>query len=86
MATAEYESIVEFSFNPKQEKFVVRFLDGKSYALEISALPKKMQTKKPDWEEAYLSGARDAIVVIAANGKEVRDIPAYMIHSKGKEV
>lgn len=83
---AEYESIVEFSFNPKQEKFVVRFLDGKSYALEVTALPKKMQTKKPDWENAYLSGSRDAIVIIAANNKEVREIPAFVIHSKGKEV
>jgi len=83
---AEYESIVEFSFNPKQEKFVVRFLDGKSYVLEITALPKKMQTKKPDWGNAYLSGSRDTIIVIAANGKEVREIPAFVIHSKGKEV
>ena len=82
----EYEHIVEFSFIPKQEKFVVRFLDGKSYSLEVSALPKKMQTKKPAWEEAYLSGERDAIVMIAGNGKEVREIPAFMIHSKGKEV
>lgn len=82
----EYEYIVEFSFNPKQEKFVVRFLDGKSYALEISALPKKMQTKKPSWGTAYLSVSRDAIVTVAANGNEVREIPAFMIHSKGKEV
>ena len=82
----EYEHIVEFSFNPKQEKFVVRFLDGKSYALEISALPKKMQTKKPDWGNSYLSGKKDAIVTVAGNGKEVREIPAFIIHAKGKEV
>jgi len=82
----EYEHIVEFSFNPKQEKFVVRFLDGKSYALEISALPKKMQTKKPSWETAYLSGSRDAIITVTGNGSEIREIPAFMIHSKGKEV
>lgn len=80
----EYEHIVEFSFIPKQEKFVVRFLDGKSYSLEISALPKKMQTKKPAWGEAYLSGGKDTIIAIA--GKEVREIPAFMIHSKGKEI
>lgn len=82
----EYEHIVEFSFNPKQEKFVVRFLNGKSYALEISALPKKMQTKKPEWENAYLSGAKDAIITVAGNGKEIREIPAFIIHAKGKEV
>ncbi len=82
----DYEHIVEFSFIPKAEKFVVRFLDGKSYALEIAALPKKMQTKKPAWEDAYLSGSRDAIVTTAGNGKEVREIPAFIIHAKGKEV
>ncbi len=82
----EYEHIVEFSFNPKQEKFVVRFLDGKSYAIEITALPKKMQTKKPVWAEAYLSGSRDAIVTVTGNGNEVREIPAFMIHAKGREV
>lgn len=82
----EYEYIVEFSFNPKQEKFVVRFLDGKSYALDISSLPKKMQTKKPAWEETYLSGSRNALVTVAGNGKEIREIPAFIIHAKGKEV
>lgn len=82
----EYEQIVEFSYNAKQEKFVIRFLDGKSYSLDISSLPKKLQTKKPAWEEAYLSGAKDAIVTTAGNGKEVREIPSFMIHAKGKEV
>lgn len=82
----EYEHIVEFSFIPKQEKFVVRFLDGKTYSLKVCALPKKMQTKKPAWEEAYLSGTRDTIITLTGNGKEVREIPAFMIHSKGKEV
>jgi len=82
----EYEHIVEFSFNPRPEKFVVRFLDGKSYVLEVSALPKKMQTKKPAWKDAYLSVSKDAIVTTAGNGKEVREIPAFIIHAKGKEV
>lgn len=86
MALAEYEQIVEFSFNPKQEKFVIRFLDGRSYGLEVINLPKKLQTKKPAWSEAYLSGKRDAIVVLAASGKEVREIPSFIIHSKGKEL
>ncbi len=81
---AEYEHIVEFSFNPKQDDFVVRFLDGKSCVLSISNLPKKMQTKKPDWGEAYLSGSKTAIVFRAGN--ELREIPAFMIHAKGSEV
>lgn len=82
----EYEHIVEFSFNPKQKKFVVRFLDGKGYSLEISALPKKIQTKKPDWGNAYLSGSHDAIITVTGNGSELREIPAFTIHAKGKEI
>ena len=81
---AEYERIVEFSFNAKSERFVVRFLDGNSYTLDVVNLPKKMQTKKPEWETAYLSGDKSALVIRA--GKEIREIPAFMIHSKGKEV
>ena len=79
----EYEKIVEFSFHPKYNKFVIRFLDGKSYTLEIKDLPKKIQTKKPDWESAYLSGSRDTIIATTANGKELREIPAFMIHANG---
>jgi len=41
---------------------------------------------KPVWEEAYLSGSRDAITVVAGNGKEIREVPAFIIHSKGKEL
>lgn len=81
---AEYECIVEFSFNAKSERFVVRFLDGNSYALDVANLPKKMQTKKPDWEGTYLSGDKSALIIRA--GKEIREIPAFMIHSKGKEI
>jgi len=45
-----------------------------------------MQTKKPVWEDAYLSGAHDAIVTVTGNGNEVREIPAFIIHAKGKEI
>ncbi len=84
MPIEEYEYIVEYSYNPRQEKFVVRFLDGKSYAILTSDFPKKMQSKKPAWEEASLSGDKGSLSVIAGN--EVREIPAYLIHSKGKEL
>lgn len=80
----EFEHIIEFSFNCRQSKFVIRFLDGKAYALDVADLPQKMQTKKPGWEEAYLSANRNALIVQA--GKEVREIPSHMIHSKGKEL
>ena len=78
----EYERIVEYSFNPKQETFVVRFLSGESYALNISNLPKKMLTKKPDWKNSYLSDDQDSIIFPA--GKDFRLIAAHVIHSRGK--
>lgn len=78
----EYERIVEFSFNPKEERFVIRFLDGSSYSLGITDLPKKMQTKKPKWEDAALSDDRVAIMVNVGN--EVRIIPSHMIHARGQ--
>lgn len=80
----EYERIVEFSFNPKEGRFVVRFLDGSSYSLGISSLPKKMQTKKPNWEEASLSEDHTSILVNV--GKEVRVIPSHMIHARGQSL
>ena len=78
----EYERIVEYSFNPKQETFVIRFLSGESYALEVSELPKKMLTKKPDWENSYLSNEKDSIIFPA--GKDLRMIAAHVIHARGK--
>jgi len=80
----EFERIIEFSFNPKQSKFVVRFLSGNACVLAVEDLPKKMQTKKPAWEEAYLSTNRDTLIVRAGN--ETREIPSHIIHAKGKEL
>lgn len=78
----EYEQIVEFSFNEKEEKLVVRFLNGSSYSLEIKSLPKKLLTKKPKWDEAVIAPDRGAILVSA--GKEVREIFPHYIHSRGQ--
>ena len=78
----EFERIVEYSYNPKQACFVVRFLDGSSYVLDTSNLPKKMQTKKPEWEESTLNADRCAILVHA--GEDLRIIPAHIIHARGK--
>lgn len=83
---SEFECIVEFSYNPKQERFVVRFLNGTSYVVDTSELPQKMQSKKPDWEHAQLSSKRNALIVLANGGKDIREIPSHIIHSKGKEV
>ncbi len=78
----EYEIIVEYCFHPKLEHFVVRFLDGSSYILKVEDLPKKLQTKKPDWEDATLSEGKNSILVTAK--KDTRQIPAYLIHSVGR--
>lgn len=78
----EYERIVEFSFNEKNQRFVVRFLDGSSYVLHVNDLPKKMQTKKPRWVEAQLNKERTALLV--NTNKEIRQIHCHIIHSRGK--
>lgn len=78
----EFQQIVEFSYHLKDERFVVRFLDGSSYILKISSLPKKLQTKKPKWEESFLSEDRSGLLVRV--GKDLRVIPSHVIHSKGE--
>ena len=80
----EFERIVDFCFIVKQSKFVVRFLDGSTCALETADLPKKMQTKKPQWEDAYLSRDQSSLVVRA--GKDLRYVKSHIIRSKGKEI
>ncbi len=77
----EYERIVEYSYHPKGGIFVIRFLDGSSYTLNILDLPKKLQTKKPQWEEAVLSEDRTSLMVTA--GSDVRQIPSHIIHARG---
>lgn len=78
----EYEVIVEFSFNSKQDSFVVRFLSGDSYVLRTVDLPKKMQTKSPEWDKAVLSKDHTALIVKAKSDE--RQILSHMIHSRGK--
>lgn len=84
MPIEEFETIVEFSYNKKQSRIVVRFLDGKSYSLDTDNLPKKLQTKKPEWENMFLSPSKNSLQFIA--GKDLREIPSFLIHSKGKEL
>ena len=78
----EYEIIVEFSFNSRQDVFVIRFLNGDSYCLKVSDLPKKMLTRKPDFEGSRLNGDRNAILYEA--GKDLRQIASHVVHSRGK--
>lgn len=78
----DYECIVEYCYNSKQETFVIRFLNGDFYSLKISDLPKKMLTKKPDWENTKLSPEKNALIYEA--GGDLRQILAHTIHAKGK--
>ena len=80
----EFARIVEFCFIPKDQHFVIRFLDNNSYVLKVADLPKKMLTKKPQWEDAEMAIERDAILVQA--GDKVREIPFHIIHSRGKQL
>ena len=78
----EYEIIVEFCYIERHKRLVVRFLDGSSCVLDISDLPKKLQTRKPDWTNTKVSSDRTALIVEV--GDSLREIPAHVIHSKGK--
>ena len=84
MDAREYAHIVEFSFNPREEQFVIRFLDNSSYVLKVTDLPKKMQTKKPKWEDTELAKDRSALLVPV--GDDFRPIPFNIIHSRGVQV
>ena len=77
----EYTYITEYSFDIKNEHFVVRFLDGTSYILKISDLPAKLQTHKPKWEHAILSDDHSCLIVKA--GKSFKNIPFNIVYSKG---
>lgn len=78
----EFERIVEYSYNPKSECFVIRFLDGSSYTLAIKDLPKKLQTKKPAWECTKLNTQQTGLLIQA--GSDLREIPFNIVHSRGK--
>ena len=78
----EFERIVEFSYNTKSCCFVVRFLDGSSYILKTENLPKKMQTKKPEWKEGVLNEDKSGLMVKA--GEDFKLIASHVIHSRGK--
>jgi len=77
----EYERIVEYSYHSKSRQFVIRFLDGSSYTLNIIDLPKKLQTRKPQWKQTALSEDQTCLIVTAGN--DVRQIPSYIIHARG---
>ena len=81
MSSHEYAHIVEFSFNPREEQFVIRFLDNASYILKVVDLPKKMQTKKPKWKETILANDKSSLIVPV--GDNYRLIPFNVIHSRG---
>lgn len=82
MINREFEQIVEYSFIPKQQCFVVRFLDGSAYTLSLSDLPKKMTTNSPDWEKSFLSPDKTSIQV--NTNKDTKILASHIIHSKGK--
>lgn len=77
----EYEKIVEFSYNEKQDCFVIRFLDGSLYVLKTENLPQKIKKNKPDWTATYLKNNQSGLIVVS--GKEKREIEPYVIHTRG---
>lgn len=81
---SETNQIREYCFIPKQQRFVIRFLSGESFALSVNDLPKKLQSKKPKWEDARLS--EDQTYLIVAAGNDIRQIPARIVQTKGKVI
>ncbi len=78
----EYERIVEYSFQVKSRQFVIRFLSGAIYTLKINDLPKRLHSKKIDWESACFSPNHTSLIVQA--GKEIREIPSHMVYARGR--
>jgi hypothetical protein len=78
----EYEKIVEFSFNAKALNFVVRFLSGESYSMNVQDLPKAIQAKSPDWSSLKIDSRHSGFTVSCKGG--IMEIPAFVIHSRGR--
>jgi len=73
--------IVEFSYNSDQQKFIIRLLSGKIFALSISDLPQKFRTKKTDWDNTVLLPNRSSLVVPIGN--EGKMISSVLVQEKG---
>jgi len=81
----EFQHIVEYSFISKPPSIVARFLEGNTYSLAISDLPQNLKAKKISWDECYLSEDNKALCVKVGK-KDIREIPAYMFHARGREI
>lgn len=77
----ENEQIVEFSYNSQQEHIVARFLNGESFIVRISDLPKKLQSKHPLWEKMQLWNDRSRLLVSA--NSEIREVTSKIIRERG---
>lgn len=81
----ESEQIVEFSYNPQHEQIVARFLNGDSFLVKITSLPKKLQSKHPNWDRMQLFIDRSRLLV-TANNSELREIPSKLIRQRGSQI
>lgn len=82
--SGEQAIIVEYSFNPKSSCFVVRFLDGSSFVLKTSNLPKKVQFNKHlDWESTQLLPSKNGLFVPINSQTGGISIEHNIIRTKG---
>lgn len=86
----EFETIVEFSYNEKQNAYVVRFLDGTLYIINIDNMPHKLKLKNQniDWSSAIISTDKKCLEITIPGKKKnsVLQIPSHIIHSRGDQI
>ena len=79
------DRITEFSFNAKNNQFVVRFINSETYVLNIKKLPKNILTKNPDFSNCFLNPKQN-IIVFQAGTDIIRGISSIVVKTLGKEV
>ena len=78
----EFHTIVEYSYVPKKQIFIIRFLDGTCLRVPLEHLPKEYQNKKAEWQLSELNKDRTALFVKV--GKKKLEIPAFEFYSAGR--
>ena len=80
----EFHTIVEYSYLPKKQLFIIRFLDGTCLRVPLEHLPKQYQNKSAEWQFAEPNKEKTALFVKV--GKKKVEIPAFEFYAAGKIV
>jgi len=80
----EFERIVDFSYHPRKEAFVCRFLSGETITLSVEDIPPPYYAKYAKWNESELNDDQTEIIVPTKRGE--KRIPYHIIHSNGTKM